>query len=355
MGQVSPIRYVLEDFDWHKVGTPDEQYKVRSICNTALEMCCTAVGVDATPDTKAFFYLGGLINDVKTRPRFQNWIRATAIPSEYILNPIGEEAFDEMSAIRMAIAELQTNVLKVSNRVLNVENWKAIASRDWKILKYQLNHRIDHIFKTLARLIKVDALTYKQLHDVRMKLPKLSMRIDNLETMKASKSELEDQVNELLLIVSRNTKMNISLITKLLKLEFDMIKCKEDVKILGFTKGSQGNVDIDPEIVNTVNTINTQLNTLEDNINQYWDVCIIMANATTVSEINTIYNNFINSHEVPNTHLDVLNFAKDQAIKILQNVTVDTTQTTEITEINDFLNGLIVGNTINASDLEEIS
>lgn len=355
MGQLSPTRYVLEDFDWHKVGTPDEQYKVRAICNTALEMCCTEAGVDATVDTKAFFYLGGIVNDVRTRPRFQNWIRATAIPSTYILNPIGEEAFDEMSAIRMAIAELQTNVLKVSNRVLYVENWKATASRDWKILKYQLNHRIDHLFKTLARLIKADALIYKQLHDVRMKLPTLSMRIDNLESMKASKSELENQINEVLLILVRNSKMDIQTINKLLNLEFDMISCKEAIRNLNLNGGGGNTSVVDPEIINTVNTMNTQLTTLETAVDQYWDICIAMSNATNEERINQIYDQFISTHTVPVAHLDVLQFAKSQAIKILQNVVVDDTQNTEISGINDFLTGVIVGNPITADVLEEFS
>lgn len=354
MPQVSAIRYVLEDYDWHKVGTPEEQYKVRSISNNALEMCCTEATVDATADTKAFFYLGGLVNDVRTRPHFQNWIRATVIPSEYILNPVGEEAFDELSAIRMAIAELQTNVIKVSNRVLYIENWKALASRDWKILKYQLNHRIDHLFKTLARLIKADALIYKQLHDIRMKLPKLSMRIDNLESMKASKSELEDQINELLLIIARNSKLDIKVINRLLNLEFDLIKCKESIKSLKLTGTGGSSTTVDPEIVTTVNTMNTQLNTLSTSIDQYWDICIAMSTATTETEINRIYNTFINTHSVDTDHLEVLLFAKSQAIKILQNIAVDNDQTTELTEINDFLSGMIVGNPITATDLENM-
>lgn len=349
------IRVELNDYDWHPVGSPEEQYKVRAISSNALEMCCTPADVIPTVDTPAFFWLGGQINNIITRPRFQNWIRATVIPSEYLQNPADEEGFDELTAIRAAIAELQTSAIKISNRVMLLENWRALAVRDWQMLKYQLNYRIDRIFKTLARLVNMDVKLLKEIHEVRMRLPAMNLRIDNLEVMKLDTIDFENKVEELLLAIAKNTKLSVEIISQLLNHEFSIIKCKEDIKILYETKTSgSGSGGSDPEDSAALLALTTKVDTMRSDLDMYWAVCIAMVSANSSTGVTTIYNNFISTHTVPDTIKSTLQFARDQALKIVSNIVIDATQEAEIADINEYINGMFIGQQITAADLQEI-
>lgn len=349
----------LNDTDWHKVGTPLEQLCIKSIAGNSLELCCTDETSIPTENTKAYMYIGGIVNDIKTRPNYQNWIRATATPSIFMQHDVTDEGFDELSGIRMSIAGLQNNVMLLNNRVIDLEIWRANTVEDINYLTYTINRRIDYVFKNIAGLINNDILLTNQIYETRKKFPTIMNLISDIEATKVDKTIFDRSIADVSKMAISNTNILLKLIQKTLNIEdkvrineagitnlnniidMDTVNTNIENMMLMITKNSNIDlitaarlIDLDNKIqlcndklISLINDtsdaeytdLKTRITALQNGMNMYWELCLTMANATTAEAITNIYSNFVTEHMPDSDMLAILTYAYNQALTNLAN------------------------------------
>lgn len=345
MAETTKLQLVLSDTEWHAVGAPDDQWCLSCISGTAVDVCITDPDTSPTENTKPYFILGGIVNNIRTRLGYQAWVRSQAGNAIVIQHDADNSGFDEITQLRTSLLKLQTTVVRLEGHLIDNATWRATAIEDWATLKYQLTDRMDRMTLSIARLIDTDVTIIDDLYGMRSKLTPIYNRLMDLELYSVTKEQLEAKILPLQSEIAKCLGLNIDTLNQFVSLTSQVLQCQEDIRALQISdSGDTG----------STTELTTEVSTLSSNLLMYWELCIQLVNLSTIEEVETTYQQFLTEHTVPSSMLNILKCVHDQAIVILNNTAVDIEQTQAIDNLEAEADKPIVSTVLNAADLQSL-
>lgn len=353
--------YHLEKDDgWVKVTEEFKEYVVSSIGRTPVKLALLPEGITPTDDTKPNCTLGGLIDKYVANKPVHFWCRTFDPTAVVAVSLIDLDEDDQFTRIRASIMGLDSQVIKLTRRTTgleqdNIKNKRAILVIDKATAHMQ--HTVGEMIAEVADLQveqvlfkiglrdtvrrTIDSFKLKMMDDFKVHFKNYSANLESTDylmrtTMTAITTFLKLRDKDDITKAYREFVRNYPVFSKELD---DLLVVMRDFSIyLAGVKDLTNNID----------------STANEKISLYLDTTTMFSGATTITSLESMYQEVINKPTFPVDMLETVTNLKKVYHYLLTSKAITDAVSADISEIRNDLHSPILGTPTDSTDLKKM-